>query len=694
MPTFRDLFQRLVIFQPSSGYICDLSARRALRANGIDASEERARMADGTTRAVNREYTVRLPVIGSEEAEILEQMKTIGCPVQALGIGDDGVKHFMFWEEAALSLVDDRGGALTAPPRTLEVQSSVFDAAVFQGTDLLSGLPWHCTTAYDITKGQEPGGGTEAAIERDAYDVTVIPGGGPNGELLLALTDPAKNQIIILDAEEAISRTNVEEAILDTYPSPGAGLRGIAYAHDGAQQGRLFVWDETNTLYRLSTFSTFSGETPAVSASQAYQFLRGVGTGLAYKDGGLYVAWPEFNSAYRISADTLFFDLEAVATSTLYGITTSDYQDYDGYGFYVVGGDGREVYTTAPNFSKIATAISSVPGAVGIAQDTSQSGLDGSNIASDQLRLFIAVPGTGRVRVYDSFGGTLRETGRIDLNARTPEMRLARRIASGSFAEAVGGYEGPLWAVDDETAYVDAEGALVNTDGGALPATIEVPCPLPGATLQLTGNRPGDVDGTITVLDWYGQELMSAAADEALRLYSDAYAAIGYALPAWRIRVDISRADSRPRLVVLNAGRALGSRPGEVITGCTERAERPTWQPPETPDAVAPLGADFTYQVQGRTVQFFPEVEGADNYSIDWDFGSRLVPKSTDPEPTITYTGDARQYTVILTVTDTDLDRSRRVVKTVQLERVPTPPPSDPTAPDKPDSMTVTAAFS
>lgn len=149
MPDFlRHLTARIVIWHGDAdsygtGNIVDLPARYVLASPGPAQTEERVDMADGTTRATRRRHTVQVPISESEAAEFAALMgRQQDCPVQAVFLGVDGAESWCWYEPARIALSDRGTPALQMGERTLTMETSIFDAAIWRGRDLLAGIPW------------------------------------------------------------------------------------------------------------------------------------------------------------------------------------------------------------------------------------------------------------------------------------------------------------------------------------------------------------------------------------------------------------------------------------------------------------------------------------------------------------------------------------------------------------------------
>jgi len=164
-------------------------------------------------------------------------------------------------------------------------------------------------------------------------------------------------------------------------------------------------------------------------------------------------------------------------------------------------------------------------------------------------------------------------------------------VTGGAYAVLPGpdGYAGPQWVAPYGTS-VAADGSV--TTSGTL--KLAVPCPFPGARLQLEveGSLTG---GAIGVYDRSGARVGSAAVGLAFTLPAG----------AWTLEISlVGTITAPPELWVVDAGRALGFTPG---TGqrCGGLAEAPAVVdlPPVDNFALACVGADLVATWDAVTVE-------------------------------------------------------------------------------------------
>jgi len=147
----RRLFERIAIFQPSSGTIIDLPTRYVLGLSGPEESEEYTRLASGSKLPTRRTMRVQVPVTHKELALFGEIFHRTKCPVQAAFIGGADTDNWLWLEPVRLQVRDPEiSGGLQAE-KVFDLESSVFYPGIWESTDLIGGVPWQGTKGHEFT---------------------------------------------------------------------------------------------------------------------------------------------------------------------------------------------------------------------------------------------------------------------------------------------------------------------------------------------------------------------------------------------------------------------------------------------------------------------------------------------------------------------------------------------------------------
>lgn len=272
------------------------------------------------------------------------------------------------------------------------------------------------------------------------------------------------------------------------------------------------------------------------------------------------------------------------------------------------------------------------PTAITVSQPPADAGGLGRVVLTMQTRVFDAAIGQGDLLSMTAWEGATRDSGTGNLTHASRED-----------------YQGPAWTTSAGAPEFDG-----SYDAGT--ATVTVPAPIEGAELSLYAEN-GSLSGEITFLDWFGDTISTDVAPESATV--PAY--------TWALEVDVTQADSRPRLDVLAPGSALGVRRGDTVTGCDDRAVAPYWLDVIREDG--PILADITsltgtgdpltnveIVVEGN-VSFtravfdsgsgpfldddFPILEATDTFTYVYDTGSKTVTANS-----VVYDSNADETTI------------------------------------------------
>jgi hypothetical protein len=278
---FRRLLTRVIIFERATGNILDLPARRVLNSEVPEASEDRTRLTDGTTRARRRDHSVQLRIIGREESQLARIMAD-SCAVGMVAIGRPGTRHLFWQEDAILSRVPGAAGALQHADDVLSLESGVFDPAIWGGTDLIAGVPWEGTTAektdtfaqlnerqisrtdaIDIGRGHD---GSPRVVTRDSFIQNAFSSGSfPTDSFFNAGVDFDGTDYVVADTDAAgpyISRLSTSGAYQggSPYTYPGTTPASLAYYRPldlcyvvDKDDDQIYVLDGTGSFTALRT---------------------------------------------------------------------------------------------------------------------------------------------------------------------------------------------------------------------------------------------------------------------------------------------------------------------------------------------------------------------------------------------------------------------------------------------------------
>lgn len=196
----RRLFQRVAVWEPKSGTILDLPTRYVLAFDGPEESEEYAQLTSGSKRPVRRTHSVQIPLTAREVALMGEIIHRTKCPVKAAFIGPKDADNWLWLEPTRLNITDPSIPAGQQAEKVIDLESTVFYPGIWEGEDLLAGVPWQGTEDWkDPDTGQvlfRPEGNVRAGYEgplwslaaQEATGRTIALDGSPSG---ISSTSPA-----------------------------------------------------------------------------------------------------------------------------------------------------------------------------------------------------------------------------------------------------------------------------------------------------------------------------------------------------------------------------------------------------------------------------------------------------------------------------------------------------------------------
>ena len=139
-------FERIVIYQPRSAWVCDLGSGHALSPR-YSPSEDYFATAAGTRKPVARSRPLVIPVFDEDKIRYLRTMHKEGCEIRALLIGKGAN---LVWDlDSEFNMVEFGAGPREVSGVNIIMDTDLFAGSIYQGADLLSGIPWECETGTD-----------------------------------------------------------------------------------------------------------------------------------------------------------------------------------------------------------------------------------------------------------------------------------------------------------------------------------------------------------------------------------------------------------------------------------------------------------------------------------------------------------------------------------------------------------------
>lgn len=147
----REGYTRVVIWQPRSGFVCDIGGADALAASFPQVSESYFVQTGKSAHLRSRSRTIRLPVFREDLRRHLRLMEEQGCEVRLLALGLSA--HQTFFMDAFMRLVEREATFPALAARELVVDSRRLEAFALRSEDLLAAAMWECTDATVIGSG-------------------------------------------------------------------------------------------------------------------------------------------------------------------------------------------------------------------------------------------------------------------------------------------------------------------------------------------------------------------------------------------------------------------------------------------------------------------------------------------------------------------------------------------------------------
>lgn len=146
----RTQFGRIVFFQTRTGFCVDIGPSEALTSQGPGTTEEFL-VVEGTELAISRSHFFQVPVLMAHHIEILRTMSQLGCDTRVYALaGAAGVSQVWDVPDSKLIVEDINRGPRNFGGALVTLRSSIYSGAIFQGRNLLSGIPFECTRTITV----------------------------------------------------------------------------------------------------------------------------------------------------------------------------------------------------------------------------------------------------------------------------------------------------------------------------------------------------------------------------------------------------------------------------------------------------------------------------------------------------------------------------------------------------------------
>lgn len=136
--SYADGFLRIVVWQPSSGYVIDFTPRDYKRAVTLTQGREYFDAGDNSQYAIATDRLLELIQVDESHAATLQRMKAIGCPVKLCAIGLS--RHILWLDETAFNHLPNRAEPKDFAADSLRFRNNNYYAPIWDTRDLLEPL--------------------------------------------------------------------------------------------------------------------------------------------------------------------------------------------------------------------------------------------------------------------------------------------------------------------------------------------------------------------------------------------------------------------------------------------------------------------------------------------------------------------------------------------------------------------------
>lgn len=328
-----------------------MPSQRLLSADPVEVEESRVDTADGSTRVQGRTHRLRLRLAADGEARMAARMAD-GGGCRCMLLGAPKTRQIVWNENATLSTVSEASESLSIGAREATLKTSVFNADISKGIDLLDSVPWMGTSA-DRASALAPSEninslptGVSALGSKGSADSDLL-GVAGSSEIVEALSgstiindstnlndaqgvayDSASGEIYVSDRQSSSPHD------LERYDSTGSHLASLSYPGPNEPQSaalatatdRLFVADSGGTVRVISTkgglleadsFTPVTGGNPTALAINDDTSVPEEGELYVATDGGAVEVWDWTQSPQQVlevydgssTAETGLFDV-------------------------------------------------------------------------------------------------------------------------------------------------------------------------------------------------------------------------------------------------------------------------------------------------------------------------------------------------------------------------------------------------
>ena len=257
----RGQIYRAVFVQPLTGHVVDAQARFSMPSNIITTTEKTMRV-DGTSRVISRLHSLSFPLLRECDISSLRQMCGQGWPVICYVIGFN--VHGVWAVAESLDVTDVRRAPASMAGSAASLRSHVFDGAIYQSYNLVEGIPWACTSSYQLPVASGLGSGSGAGIGSGSGSLQdyILARAGQTGWDGPAW-DPGGRGAEVDFVGELTKSGQIDPTLSMIMPIQGATLK--ISGEENATQARFYDWSGVQlpgTITKTNGIDSASGQVP------------------------------------------------------------------------------------------------------------------------------------------------------------------------------------------------------------------------------------------------------------------------------------------------------------------------------------------------------------------------------------------------------------------------------------------------
>lgn len=150
MSTRKRHFERITLFQETTGHLLDMAARDVRMGSGPSEDPSSSRTAAGTQDVQTRSFSIAIPITDDELIQFARFLSRVQernqHRVGGYMIGAEGSSHITWLELTSLIISNDGDRFFGVSSATAQIDTGVFHPAVSESENLIAAVPWRGTS--------------------------------------------------------------------------------------------------------------------------------------------------------------------------------------------------------------------------------------------------------------------------------------------------------------------------------------------------------------------------------------------------------------------------------------------------------------------------------------------------------------------------------------------------------------------